>query len=288
VYIPLNEVPDLKQREDLTKLYEAEERWYQEYGPAFNEGYHEYMEEQGLPMTNVNGKLRVAICADFLERDDVTWVCLDSFYTRTKLKVPDDIFGNQVPMVRGFKYDIPWWVQLPFANGNKNCNTSAKEGVGHLTWEASLSLLLDNLDYAIQVHQVFPVWGPAWQWSWVFQSTDHFNDIGAWLSEIHHVSPRAFAILDWSEIALYMMSPKQTIAHNEPDRLMRQVIQYDADKERLYERRITIEEFAAKYAMRVLDNDPNGYIAEGEKFAASIVREKSKPSQSQPGGGGKR
>lgn len=166
VYISLESIPDKREREQFTTLYEAERKWKEVVKkrdrPRTEKDHQEFIaSRQGVPFRRTewryhfndeevkqgkakDGELRPeseqwnqpTVSAHFEERGGCVWVHPFRFDRGSGLLFDDGIticpFGSKhqyahLPMDWGFKWFFPWWAQIGFAGAKKYCDQESKD-----------------------------------------------------------------------------------------------------------------------------------------------------------------
>ncbi len=318
IIIPLDKVPDSKEREQLTALYKAEKKWSEavKTNDELRRGknYHEFIALQpGVPhkktqWSNFGGSFRgragevlkpdteqwetPTIHASFHERDGAVWVhpydfdrgeglLFDNANGITFERPEDYPYSPHLAMRWDFKWSFPWWAEIGFAGGKKICNEDGMDAPSgqsddfyrkwydehgepfpFLMWEIPVSQLLKNLEYAINVYELFPLMGEAWQMVWVWEELKALKDLYMWMRKVNFVCPDAIGQLDWSEVSLYSGEYKWTQENDSPNQIMESVKKMDSDVQKLKAGELSSEAFKKKYFLHKKRNeeDYSGYI----------------------------
>jgi hypothetical protein len=218
IWVPLEDIPDKKQRQQLEALYDKREELI---------------------------STQPEMSAHFYRQHGTVWV-------RPYFKLI--ILPSVTPVDTGkeFRYVFPWWAEVGFAGAKKYCN-SKKEALKpsklvFLYWEHPVQDVIKNLDYVIQVRQNLPVNGTLEQWLWASNGLAKVKEAKEWFSRVYGFSNRAIAVLDWSEVACNMMDFKQVWENDSPNWYMARVKEMEKDTRKLNTGKLSQKEFATKYA----------------------------------------
>lgn len=186
-----------------------------------------------------------------------------------------------IPVMWSFKHSFPWWAEIGFAGGKKNCDEESKDApsgqsdefykkwyeehgqpIPQLIWEHSVSEILKNLGYAVRVYENFPTTGLAWQMSWVWKELDKLKDIYKWMKQIYSVSSEAIAYLDWSEVAWSSGEFEWTRKNDSPNQNMLSIKRMEIDTIRFNEGKLSLEAFKRRHTLhlRKSKKDYRGYV----------------------------
>ncbi|MCX6782903.1 MAG: hypothetical protein NTZ20_02830 [Candidatus Levybacteria bacterium] len=187
---------------------------------------------------------------------------------------------QHLPVRWDFKHSFPWWAEIGFAGGKKEFaeGEDAPEGqtddfykkwydehgqpFPYLIWENPVSQIVENLLYAIKVHENFPLTGLAWELGWVWKQLDQLKDIYRWMRKVSIICPEAIAYLDWSEVAMNSGEFKWTQKNDSPNQIMASIKEMELDAKKLNEGKNTVEDFKKEHALHLRRNskDYRGYI----------------------------
>jgi len=258
ISVPINEIPDKKERSEYLALYEAEKRWESLPGrnAPFGKEYEEFMASQpGIPTNAYDQESlgKVTIGASFKELGEDLWVHpyiykygdgLTYYLGRNQI--------TRVPMDWSFKHSFPWWAQIGFANGEKLfgiIENNEPDHRGWLCWRLEVKEILKNLKYAIKIHETFPVGNQAKEWLAVYSDLDRLTEIYGWFGRVNKVSNKAVALLNWSEVGYNVMSYEHIKNNNEPNEIMNTVKQMESDTKHLESGKLSFVKFRKKYAI---------------------------------------
>ena len=279
IYIPLNKVPDKKEREQLVALYKAEYKWKEavKTNKELNSGinFDKFISSQpDVPSKDD----RPTINAYFKEKDDRIWVCpydfgepigLQDGITITSLEGASPPGLLRIPMQYEFKWGFPWWAQVGFAGGTKYCDEKSQDPqdktvmpYAYLIWISPIAKILKNLEYSINVYENFPLNGQAWQLGWVWEELSDLRKIYRWFKKIDFVCPEAIACLDWDEIAWNNWTFEEARKNDDPNSAMSSVRKVEEDIQKLKTGKLPLSKFNEKYTdiLRKNKKDTKGYI----------------------------
>lgn len=329
ILIPLDKVPDEKEREQLKALYEAEKKWNEavkgddelrrginrdtflasQPGVPFKRTKWEYnffddevkngLAKEGDLKPDSEQYNTPTIYASFEERNGRTWVHPVTFGRSEGLlfdendgisfRMPKPTKKNKfylgsftyIPMSWDFKWSFPWWAEIGFAGGKKECDEKGEDPskgqsdefykkwyeeheqpFPYLVWEISMSQLLKNLEYAIKVYEHFPVIGETWQMVWIWKELTELKNLYRWIKKVYFALPEAIAQLDWAEVAMNSGEYEWTQKNDSPNQIMASVKRMEIDVQQLNSGKLSQEAFKKKYVLHLRGSrkDYKGYI----------------------------
>jgi hypothetical protein len=241
IRVPLEDIPDKGQKQQLEALYKAEEQWSMvaEKDPELRR-YDRHKE-----FINTQPGVQAGMSAHFYKQHGTIWV--QPYF---KLVVPPAV--TSINAEREFRYAFPWWAEVCFAGAKKYCNDKNEalkpDTLVFLYWEHPVQDVIKNLDYIIQVRQNLPVSGPLNQWLWASNGLATVKEAREWFSRFYGFSKRAIAVLDWSEVACNMMDFKMVWQNDNPNWYMAGVKKMEEDTQKLNTGKLSQKEFVDKYA----------------------------------------
>lgn len=278
IYIPLDKIPDKKEREQLIALYKAERKWKEavKTNKELNSGINSanFISSQPDVPSKDN---RPTIGAYFEEKDDRVWVCPYDFggpigfQNGITIIRPERAYPSliHIPMQYEFRWGFLWWAQVGFAGGQKICDEKSQDPLdkavmpyAYLLWKSPVAKILKNLEYAIKVFENFPLSGQAWQLGWVWEELSNLRRIYRWFRKIDFVCPEAIACLDWDEIALNNWTFEEARKNDDPNSAMFYTRKKEGDIQKLKTGELPLNKFSKKYADIIRKNkkDTKGYI----------------------------
>lgn len=255
ISMSVTDIPDLTERQQYLALHDAQIQWREKFPDSapFGEEYEKFLASQSNSANDVY--------ATFGDKNGELWVQPEKLrYNFSKFQ------STNVPMNWWFRHDFPDWAQVGFANGEKTCGRMThidSDERGWLIWELEVSEILNNLKYAIEVHEKFPISNQLWEWQGLYQGLHYLEQIYIWFCKVNKISSNAVATLDWSEVATNIMNYDSIKKNNEPNVIMDGVKRMAKHTKQLNSGKLSVEDFRDIYA------DKSGFyipIAEREPF----------------------